>query len=78
MPPLQTERQIMFALILSICMSPINVAGQETGPEICEESHISVHKTLKQCVMNMDKQIAATKRSVLAPFDWQYSCERTK
>lgn len=66
----------MFALILSICMSPINAIGQEIGPEICEESHIAVHKTLKQCTMNMDKQIAATKRSVLAPFDWAYSCEK--
>ena len=66
----------MFALILSICMAPINASGQEIGPEICEESHIAVHKTLKQCIMNMDKQISATKRSVLAPFDWTYSCEK--
>lgn len=74
----------MFALILSICMSPINAQGSDEsqtfiiGPEICEESHISVHKTLKQCTMNMDKQIVATKRSVLAPFDWAYSCEKEK
>ena len=68
----------MFALILSICMSPINAIGQEIGPEICEESHIAVHKTLKQCTMNMDRNIAATKRSVLAPFDWMYSCEKVK
>ena len=66
----------MFSLILSICMAPINANGQEIGPEVCEESHIAVHKTLKQCMMNMDKQIAATKRSVLAPFDWMYSCEK--
>ena len=66
----------MFALILSICMTPINVVGQEIGPEICEESHISVHKTLKQCTMNMDRNIASIKRSVLAPFDWMYSCEK--
>lgn len=66
----------MFALILSICMAPVNAQGQEIGPEICEESHISVHKTLKQCTMNMDRNIAATKRSVLAPFDWMYSCEK--
>lgn len=66
----------MFALILSICMAPTNASGQEIGPEICEESHIAVHKTLKQCIMSMDKQIAATKRSVLAPFDWAYSCEK--
>ena len=68
----------MFALILSICMAPINASGQKIGPEVCEESHISLHKTLKQCTMNMDKQIAATKRSVLAPFDWMYSCEKVK
>ena len=66
----------MFALILSICMAPINPQGHITGQEVCEESYISVHKTLKQCTMNMDKQIAATKRSVLAPFDWMYSCEK--
>ena len=46
----------MFALILSICMAPINASGQEIGPEICEESHIAVHKTLKQCIMNMDNK----------------------
>ena len=72
----------MFALILSICMAPVNVNGSDEsqifaiGPEICEESHISVNKTLKQCIMNMDRNIAATKRSVLAPFDWSYSCEK--
>lgn len=68
----------MFALILSICMAPINVNGQEIGPEICEESQIAVHKTLKHCMMNMDRNIAATKRSVLAPFDCMYSCEKVK
>ena len=66
----------MFALILSICMAPINAQGHITGQEVCEESHISVHKTLKQCTMNMDRNIASTKRSVLAPFDWMYSCEK--
>ena len=66
----------MFALILSICMAPINVSGKAIGPEVCEESIIAEHKTLKQCTMNMDKNIAATKRSVLAPFDWMYSCEK--
>lgn len=59
-------------------MAPIGIQGQEIGPEICEESHISVHKTMKQCTMNMDKNITATKRSVLAPFDWMYSCEKVK
>ena len=68
----------MFALILSICMAPVNASGQEIGPEICEESHIAVDKRLKQGTMKRDKQIAATKRSVLAPCDWMYSCERTK
>ena len=65
----------MFALILSICMAPINPQGQEIGPEVCEESNISVHKTLKQCTVNMDKQIKTIENSILAPFDWQVSCE---
>lgn len=47
----------MFVLILSICMAPINANGQEIGPEVCEESHIAVHKTLKQCMMNMDRTL---------------------
>lgn len=66
----------MFALILSICMAPINAQGHITGQEVCEESHISVHKTLKQCTMNMDRNIASTKRSVFNSFDWMFSCEK--
>lgn len=68
----------MFALILSVCMAPINAGGQEIGPEVCEESHISAHKTMLQCISSMDRNIEATKRSVLAPFDWAYSCEFEK
>ena len=65
-------------------MAPVNVNGSDESqifaisPEICEESHISVHKTLKQCMMNMDRNIKATKRSVLDQFDWAYSCERVE
>ena len=66
----------MFALILSICMTPINVVGQEIGPEICEESIIAEHKTIALCMKNMDKQTKAIKNSILAPFDWQVSCEK--
>ena len=68
----------MFALILSICMAPINANGQEIGPEVCEESHTAQYATMQACIKGMDKNIEATKRSVLAPFDWMYSCERTK
>ena len=66
----------MFALILSICMAPINSQGHITGPEVCEESHIAQYTTMQACIKGMDKNIEATKRSVLAPFDWMYSCEK--
>ena len=65
----------MFALILAICMTPINVVGQEIGPETCEESIIAEHKTIALCMKNMDKQTKAIKNSILAPFDWHVSCE---
>ena len=65
----------MFALILSICMAPINANGQEIGPGICEESIIAEHKTIALCMKNMDKQTKAIKNSILAPFDWVVSCE---
>lgn len=68
----------MFALILSICMTSINVHGQPIGNEICEQAEIAHYKALKQCLAGMDRNIQATKRSVLAPFDWQYSCERNE
>lgn len=66
----------MFALILSICMAPINPQGQEIGPEVCEESIIAEHKTIDLCAKNIDKQTKAIKNSILAPFDWQVSCEK--
>ena len=66
----------MFALILTICMTPINANGQEIGPEVCEESHISTHKIMLQCISSMDRNILATKRSVFNSFDWMYSCEK--
>ena len=62
----------MFALILSICMAPVNVNGQV----VCEESHISAHKTMLQCISSMDRNIEATKRSAFNSFDWMYSCEK--
>lgn len=65
----------MFALILSICMAPIDVQGNTIGPDVCEQSVMAEHKTLKQCTNNMEKQIKAIKNSVLAPFDWMVSCE---
>ena len=70
----------MFALILSICMVPINPQGQTIGPEVvlqdvCEESVIAEHKTIALCMKNMDKQTKAIKNSILSPFDWQVSCE---
>ena len=65
----------MFALILSICMVPINPQGQEIGPEVCEESVIAEHKTIALCMKNMDKQTKAIKNSILVPFDWMVSCE---
>lgn len=65
----------MFALILSICMAPINPQGQAIGPEVCEESVIAEHKTITLCTKNMDKQTKAIKNSILAPFDWQVACE---
>lgn len=74
----------MFALILSICMAPINVNGSDEsqifaiGPEICEENHVAQYATMQACIKGMDKNIEATKRSVLAPFDWAYSCEKVK
>lgn len=68
----------MFALILSICMAPTNANGQEIGSEVCEESHIAQYATMQACIKGMDKNIEATKRSVLAPFDWMYSCEKVK
>ena len=71
----------MFALILSICMAPINAQGHETGPEVvlhdvCEESIIAEHKTIALCMKNMHKQTNAIKNSILSPFDWQVSCEK--
>ena len=68
----------MFALILSICMSPVNANGQAIGQEVCEESHIAQYATMQACIKGMDKNIESTKRSVLAPFDWMYSCEKVK
>ena len=68
----------MFALILTICMAPINAQGQEIGPEVCEEGHIAQYATMQACIKGMDKNIIATKRSVLTPFDWMYSCEKVK
>ena len=65
----------MFALILSICMAPVNVNGQVIGPETCEESVIAEHKTIALCTKNMDKQTKAIKNSILVPFDWQVACE---
>ena len=65
----------MFALILSVCMGPINVSGKAIGPETCEESVIAEHKTIALCMKNMNKQTKAIKNSILAPFDWQLSCE---
>ena len=65
----------MFAIILSICMAPINPQGQEIGPEVCEESVIAEHKTIALCMKNMDKQTKAIKNSILVPFDWRLSCE---
>ena len=56
-------------------MAPINANGQEIGPGICEESIIAEHKTIALCMKNMDKQTKAIKNSILAPFDWQVSCE---
>lgn len=66
----------MFALILSICMTPINAHGQPIGNEVCEQAEIAHYNTLKQCTIAMDRNIKATKRSVLAPFDWAYSCDK--
>ena len=66
----------MFTLILGICMIPVNVHGQPIGNEVCEQAEIAHYKTIKQCLAGMDRNIASTKRSVLAPFDWQYSCEK--
>ena len=65
----------MFAIILSICMAPINANRQEIGPEVCEESIIAEHKTIDLCAKNIDKQTKAIKNSILAPFDWQVACE---
>ena len=66
----------MFALILSICMAPVNANGQVIGKDVCEEVHISTHKTMLQCISSMDRNILATKRSVFNSFDWMYSCEK--
>ena len=66
----------MYALILSICMAPINAQGQVTGPDTCEEATILHRPTLAACIRDMDRNIEATKRSHLAPFDWAYSCEQ--
>lgn len=66
----------MFALILSICMAPINANGQVIEQEVCEESRISTHKTMLQCISSMDRNILATKRSVFNSFDWMFSCEK--
>lgn len=66
----------MFALILSICMAPINANGKEIGPETCEESIIAEHKTIALCMKNMHKQANAIKNSILSPFDWQVACEK--
>ena len=65
----------MLELILSICMAPINAQGQVIGNDVCEQSVMAEHKTLKQCTINMDKQIKAIKNSVISPFDWMVSCE---
>ena len=56
-------------------MVPINVSGKAIGPETCEESVIAEHKTIALCMKNMNKQTKAIKNSILAPFDWQLSCE---
>ena len=66
----------MFALILTICMAPINAQGYITGLDVCEENHVAQYATMQACIKGMDKNIEATKRSVLAPFDWMYSCEK--
>lgn len=67
----------MFALILSVCMAPVNANGQEVVlQDVCEEVHISTHKTMLQCISSMDRNIEATKRSVFNSFDWMYSCEK--
>lgn len=65
----------MFALLLTLCMTPINAYGNPIGNEVCEQAEIAHYKTVKQCMISMDRNITATKRSVLAPFDWAYSCE---
>ena len=56
-------------------MAPINPQGRAIGPEVCEESIITEHKTIALCMKNMDKQTKAIKNSILAPFDWRVSCE---
>lgn len=66
----------MFALILSVCMAPVNANGQVIGQDVCEEVHISRHKTMLQCISSMDRNIEATKRSVFHSFGWMYSCEK--
>lgn len=68
----------MFALILSICMAPVNASGQEIGSTVCEEVTITQRPTLAACLRDMDRNISATKRSIIAPLDWMFSCEKTK
>lgn len=68
----------MFALILSLCMAPINASGQEIGPEVCEEHHFKTYTTLPACIKGMDEHIEATNKGPFYPFDWQFSCEQDK
>ena len=66
----------MFELILTICTVVTNAHGVEIADNVCEQAVVAQYRTLEQCTKGMDKNITATKRSVLASFDWAYSCER--
>lgn len=65
----------MFALILTLCIAPVNAMGIPTGPDNCEDAILDRLPTMKQCVMQMDKRIAKIKRSDFYDFDWMVSCE---
>lgn len=66
----------MYALILSMCMTPVNAQGQVIGLDVCEQAEVAHYKTMQKCLVSMDRNIEATKRSVFNPFDWMYSCEK--
>lgn len=68
----------MITLILTVCVASFNAQGVSLGNDNCEAAELETFKSVKACIVQMDKEIQKISRGPFQSFDWAVSCEEDK